>query len=184
MWKTKIGRGQCHFIPRTRLVLIAVQALLVAAAGCIPSGPSYPFDIFPEMHYSAAVRRQEPPRLDPPAGAVPIVGRSPGLERQLENPVPRTPDNVQRAAELYQINCRACHGVAGRGNGLMAGYFAQAGLSAPSDFANTIASGRTDSQIYFVVENGLSGMPPWRNLLSAEERWLLVHFVRSVGGAQ
>ncbi len=182
----RIGRAHRH--SSSRLLVAAVLVLAAAAAGCIPSGPTYPFDIFPEMHYSPSVRRQEPPRLDPPAESVPITGRPSRVDfaqaRQLQSPVPKTPENLQRAAELYLINCRACHGSAGHGDGFVAQYFQQAGMAPPFDFADPYVRNLSEGQLYAIIESGQGGMPAWRNLLSAEERWALVQFVRSAGESQ
>ncbi|MFN8532822.1 MAG: hypothetical protein U0556_04675 [Dehalococcoidia bacterium] len=38
------------------------------------AGGQYPFDIFPEMHYQQTYRAQEPRRLYPPDGSVPVTG--------------------------------------------------------------------------------------------------------------
>ncbi|HEX2987304.1 MAG TPA: hypothetical protein VHS06_03945, partial [Chloroflexota bacterium] len=66
-------RGVLSEKARTWLLLQGFALALLTAA-CIPSSPTYPFDIFPEMHYSPAVRQEEPPRLSVPPGAVPVTG--------------------------------------------------------------------------------------------------------------
>ncbi|HBZ72122.1 MAG TPA: hypothetical protein DEP35_21290, partial [Deltaproteobacteria bacterium] len=35
----------------------------------------------------------------------------------LKNPLPRTPETVQRGAAVYAKSCASCHGVTGRGDG-------------------------------------------------------------------
>ncbi len=164
--------------------LLLLALLSATAAGCIPSSPTYPFDIFPEMHYSPSYRPQEPPRLLPAEGAVPVTGRAPSVDfdhaRDLQNPVSATPQNLQRAEQLYRVNCRPCHGPGGRGDGFVAPYFRQAGLPAPVDYAGPEELAFSDGEIFAIVSNGIDGMPPFRNLLSAEERWLSVLYIRSV----
>jgi mono/diheme cytochrome c family protein len=167
-----------------RWVLLAA-ALLPLLAACYTTG-AYPVDYFPEMHYGAAYRRQEPPRLAPPTASVPITGR----ERMytlpesvaLQNPVPASPDNLARAQRLYQVNCSACHGPNGRGDGVVAAWFVHEGQTPPADYTNPGVASLSDGQLYWVVTNGLGGMPPFGSLLTPEERWLLVDFIRQVQG--
>jgi len=158
----------------------------VGAAGvCIPSGPSYPLDFYPEMHYTQAFRPEEPPRLDPPEEAVPVTGRPLRVEAdrasQLRSPVADTPENLERATRLYQVNCRMCHGPVGHGDSLLTAYFQAANRPTPVDFSSDRVRGRTDGELYANISNGIGGMPPFGRLLSSEERWLLVLYVRSVG---
>jgi mono/diheme cytochrome c family protein len=130
---------------------------------------------------------QEPPRLLPPEGAVPVTGRAPGVAlgqaKQLRNPLPPTPDNLRAAADLYQLNCNACHGPNGHGDGLVAPYFGKAGVKPPADYASPAVRSLSEGEMYAVIENGLRGMPPWRNLLSSNERWLLVLYERLLSTA-
>jgi mono/diheme cytochrome c family protein len=93
----------------------------------VPSSTTYPLDIFPEMHYSPAFGRLEPPRLDMPAGAVPVTGRAPAVSfadvPSLQSPLEIAAPDAQRGADLYRVNCQVCHGPQGRGDGFVAGYF-------------------------------------------------------------
>ncbi len=169
---------------RMRLRGLPIMLLALLVSGCVPSSPTYPFDIFPEMHYSPAYRPQEPPRLLPADGAVPVTGRAPQVDlnqaRQFQNPIPNTPENSQRSDRLYQINCRPCHGPNGRGDGFVASYFRQAGVNPPVDYAGPEERALTDGEIFAIIGNGFGAMPPFGNLLTEEERWLLVKLIRSV----
>ena len=74
-----------------RFALLAFIASLIAV-GCAEG--SYPVDIFYEMHYQPSHHSQQPPRLMPPAGAVPITGKDVPLfaqyhpRRNQRNPEP------------------------------------------------------------------------------------------------
>ena len=162
-------------------IAIAMFALLLTS--CYPG--TYPFDIFPEMHYQPSYRPYEPPRLSAPASAVPISGREiPPTDfaaaAELRNPIQPSPEATQRATQLYRVNCLPCHGPEGRGNGLVAQYFQRAQLPTPVDFASARARSRADGQLFFITTNGLGNMPHFGNLLTAEERWYLVLFMRGV----
>ena len=169
--------------PRSSRRLLA--ALLLTGgllAGCNP-GP-YPTDIFPEMHYAPSQRRGEPRRLSPPPDAVPLSGARPGYTfdqvTDLPNPVADTAEVRQRAAELYRVNCAMCHGPEGHGHSVTADAFRAAGAIPPVDVASPRVRQRTDGQLYWLVVNGIGGMPAFGDLLADDEVWTVVRFVRLV----
>lgn len=152
-----------------------VVALLVVACG--PT--TYPADIFPEMHYQPSDRRLEPPREAPPADAVPVTGSTPHLSfddaTALANPISNSPAVQEQAQALARVNCAACHGAAGHGDGPVAGYFSPV---RPVDFASERVRSRTDGQLFWLIGNGIGNMPAFRDLLSERELWTVVLFVR------
>jgi mono/diheme cytochrome c family protein len=162
----------------TRLWLIV---LALMAVGCGPT--TYPADVFPEMHYSPSDKRLEPPRESPPADAVPVTGSTPHLSyddaAQLTNPVEKTTQTLAEAQELARVNCSACHGADGRGDGPVASYFSPV---RPVDFGSDRVRGRTDGQLFWIIANGLGNMPAFRDLLTERDLWKVVLFVRAAGG--
>lgn len=166
--------------------LWSALALALLVSSCTSTG-AYPRDFFFEMHYQQSYRAQEPPRLQPAPLAVPVTGREvdPGTFQEAEdlpNPVPLNPENRERARMLFAVNCAFCHGLSGRGDGVVAGMFQAAGAAPPVHFASQRVKARTPGQLYWVLTNGLGNMPPFGKLLTSEERWMLVHFIRSVAG--
>ena len=96
---------------RPRPLLLAVLALLAFSSAACANG-SYPLDFFYEMHYHQSFGSSEPPRLSPPAGAIPITGlEAPGSE----NPI--AGESIQEGAALYAVNCLMCHVPLGKGDG-------------------------------------------------------------------
>ena len=166
-------------------MLVAVAVGLVIA-GC--SKGTYEVEIFPEMHYHQSVKKQEPPRLDPPEGAVPVTGREVALDFQTagvtSNPMPRTQEVLEHAAELFRVNCSMCHGPQGRGDGPVAPFLAAGGVS-PANLP-TATEDRSDGEIFWLMSNGGTRgqaglpviMPTFRLLLDEEDRWSLVQYVR------
>ena len=55
--------------------LIMSSILMLFIAGCGEPPPTYPLDIFPEMHYNPSYKTQEPPALTAPSDSVPITGK-------------------------------------------------------------------------------------------------------------
>jgi len=159
------------------LRLLLVCASVALAAACGPT--TYPADVFPEMHYGPGARRLEPRRLAPPADAVPVNGSTPRLSfddaSSLPNPIAATPQAQQHAGEMYRVNCSACHGSDGHGQGPVAKYFSPV---RPVDFRSDRVRGRTDGQLFWIVANGLGNMPAFRDLLSQDDLWSVVLFIR------
>jgi mono/diheme cytochrome c family protein len=170
--------------PRLLAPLVLGVAGLLALLGVACYAPGYTVDFFTEMHYQQSYRPQEPPRLYPPAQSVPTGGKEIAytLEQAkgLVNPVPRTPQTLAKAQELFRVNCSICHGPQGRGDGPMADRFSQAGAARPVDFTEQHARSLSDGELFWVLTNGRAFMPRFGPLLTAEERWSLVHFIRSI----
>ncbi len=166
------------------MVLMPLAVMLIAA-GCIGGGQPYPADYFPEMHYQSGIRYQEPPRLQPPAGSVPTKGTDvpvdPSQISAMRNPVTRTDATIAKGKTLYMTNCSMCHGQAGKGDGLVAAKFKNANATTlPNDLTLPATQSKTDGQIWGIITNGGLNMPRWGTLLTAEERWLLVGYIKSL----
>lgn len=182
------GGAQSHGpsrVSRRSQLLLGIVIVIVATlmTACYPG--VYPFDVFPEMHYQPSYRPFEPPRLAAPAESVPITGIAvppPDFTAasDLRNPVAPSQETTQRAEQLFKVNCLPCHGPEGRGNGLVAQYFERAQLPKPADFASARLRALTDGQLFFVITNGFGNMPAFGHLLTVEERWYLVVFIRGV----
>lgn len=167
-----------------RLLLVAGLAVLAMACNT----GAYPLDIFPEMHYQPSHRPLEPQRLTVPEGAVPVTGAAPSFTyaqaQNLTNPLPRTPQGRERAWQIYGVNCATCHGPTGDGQGPMTPYFAGsvAAVVPPVDLAAPRVQSRTDGQLWWILGQGLGNMPPYRQLLSDDDIWLLVQVIREMQG--
>lgn len=159
------------------------------------AGGQYPFDLFPEMHYQQSFRSQEPRRLYPPEGAVPVTGanfKPSAVEAsRLQNPIPLTQDS-QRGDALYATNCLFCHGPQGEGNGV-ANAFLTANRGRPAaNLKDPVVVNRTDGDLFYILTSGLNynpegpqnGMPAFGNLLTEQERWLLVNKIRRLQRGQ
>lgn len=160
-------------------------AALVTTVACYPG--AYPIDIFIEMHYQPSQRRLEPNRLAAPADSVPMSGRAPvhtiAEARDLASPLQRDQAGTARAQRLYATNCALCHGADGRGKSVTGEHFARSKIvTPPVDLAGERVSQRTDGELYWFISNGIGAMPHFRSLLTEQERWLLVDFIRQTQG--
>jgi mono/diheme cytochrome c family protein len=109
----------------------------------------------------------------------------PFLDTPIAPRVPATEETVARGKQVYEANCIQCHGPEGKGEGYGAPFL----VPAPRDFTSgqfkfrTTASGQlpTDDDLFRTISRGANGtgMPPWQYLLSAEDRWALVDYVKT-----
>jgi len=92
---------------------------------------------------------------------------------------------VAKGKQVYDANCVQCHGESGKGDGYGAPFL----VLTPRDFTSgqfkfrTTASGElpTDDDLFRTISRGANGtgMPPWKYLLSDEDRWALVDYVKT-----
>jgi mono/diheme cytochrome c family protein len=91
-----------------------------------------------------------------------------------------TPDSasITRGAELFNINCTACHGTDAKGDGPVAAFLQN---KKPVDLTGPIASALSDGAIFLTITNGtVGGMPALNENLTVRERWDVVNYVRTL----
>jgi high-affinity iron transporter len=96
-----------------------------------------------------------------------------------------TPESITRGAALFQANCVACHGPAADGKGAAAAAF----TPPPRNFLDPAAKwtkGRSPEQVFATVSNGVegTGMAGFSAALTVDQRWDVVHYLRSLPGVQ
>lgn len=80
-----------------------------------------------------------------------------------------SPQVLDEGSSLYSTNCSPCHGADGAGEQLGSADFTnlrETGDLAPRDFYLTITQGR-------------GSMPAWQSLLSQDERWAVIDYLRT-----
>ena len=94
-----------------------------------------------------------------------------------KNPVPDTPDAVKEGGEHFGHHCQICHGLDGQNTGVP---FASKMDPPVADLASKDIQDYTDGQLKWIISNGIgpSGMPGWKGILTDEEMWNLVHYIR------
>lgn len=95
---------------------------------------------------------------------------------KVTNPVPASPESQARGEKLYMKNCAKCHGETGNG----AGPTAQGFSTSPRQlWAWHNADASADPYLFWFITNGRSDMPPWGVVLSEDERWDLVNYIKT-----
>jgi mono/diheme cytochrome c family protein len=103
--------------------------------------------------------------------------------RNLQNPLQDTPQAIEQGEIMYQVNCASCHGVSGRGDGVVASSLE----TRPTNLAED-QKDLSDGYLYWRIYAGgafepfRSVMPGWRSLLSEEEIWKIITYIRSLEG--
>lgn len=111
----------------------------------------------------------------PSAGASGTLAPVPADYAGKQNPL--GPEAAGAGAQVFQSNCEACHGPQGHGDG-------PAGVAlepAPKNLAelNKVAG---DDYLFWRISTGRPGtaMPPWKGVLTDEQIWQLVAFIRTL----
>ncbi len=97
--------------------------------------------------------------------------------KDVPNPIPASAENIADGQEHFGHHCGICHGLDGQGTGVP---FA-AKMSPPvPDLSSKDVQDYADGQLKWVIEKGIdpSGMPAWKEILSDEEMWKVVDFIR------
>ena len=155
-----------------------VGLALALAAGLLAAGCSqgaYPLDIFYEMHYQPSYKAHEPPRLSPPASAVPWYGA----------PAPAPTSFGGSGKHIFETNCAMCHGVEGRGDGPVLGrmivdygYQATDAALLNPDLTSEAARSLDREGLRGVVTGGVNVMPSFAKLLTEEQIELALDYVQ------
>jgi mono/diheme cytochrome c family protein len=146
----------CRFVPAARFVL--ASSLVFALIACGTERKAEP------------VSSLVPAFLETPVAAHPATGSA----------------TLTLGKKVFDVNCAHCHGETGAGNGIGAPHLSPP----PRDFTTeefkfrTTSTGElpSDDDLFRTVSRGLNGtgMPPWQYLLSDEERWAVVDYVKTL----
>ncbi len=156
--------------------------LLVAGSGALMAGV---------IGYRWLNNMAETPRIDPgervfamPAGVVPRGGELilPREERERAtrqpNPIKPTAESVALGRQHYGTFCAPCHGPAGKGG--VTGPVATRFIPPPDLTSAELQRQRTDGYWHSYVMVGGAVMPAYGEVLSSEEAWHVVNFLRTL----
>jgi putative copper resistance protein D len=96
--------------------------------------------------------------------------------------VPYQAVSVASGEALYRTHCATCHGAGGRGDGP-----GGAGLpKPPADLTAAHAAQHTVGDMFWWLTHGIpaAGMPSFGSVLSEEDRWDLINFIRTIGAGE
>lgn len=95
---------------------------------------------------------------------------------KMSNPVKADAKSIAAGKALYLVNCEACHGKKGLGNGTKAPDL----KTSPGNFTKEAFQSQTDGAIFYKVTEGRKEMPrAKKDLPNAIDRWNLVNYLRT-----
>jgi len=83
-----------------------------------------------------------------------------------------TPETIKSGENIFQKNCKSCHGDPGKQNWAKI-------VPPPGDPASDEFQKQTDGEMFFRVTSGKTPMPQFGNILSEDERWQVISYIRS-----
>lgn len=176
------------------LILTPVFACaLVLLAGCNAGPNQTNIELVTNMMDQESIKAQgwDPREGDkvqmrmPPEGTVPrgykpyaYAGNPAGAEKQ-PNPIAgdMSPETLTLGHKNYDIYCKVCHGVEGKGDGLVAVKMAVK----PRNLLTPEALAYTDGRIYDAITAGKGVMGSYASQITdSHKRWAVVNYVRSL----
>lgn len=104
------------------------------------------------------------------------------LSATIKNPLPPlTAAEKVEAGRLFNINCAICHGEKGKANGPIA----QSGkLGGIVDLTSPTIVAKADGTMFHSITYGLRNMGSYASQLDRKQRWMIIHYVRSLQGVE
>lgn len=95
----------------------------------------------------------------------------------MANPIQANAESVAAGQALYAANCALCHGESGEGDGPAAASLEKP----PADLHAAHVQELPDGALFYIISHGRpdTPMPAWENILSEEERWQVVNYLRT-----
>jgi mono/diheme cytochrome c family protein len=102
--------------------------------------------------------------------------KAPPRAAKKKNPVPANEKTIAAGKELYVKNCLACHGTEGKGDGPQAKDLEKK----PGNLSDPKLWEQTDGALFWKVTEGRKPMTSFEKLLTEEERWTTINYVRTL----
>ena len=107
-------------------------------------------------------------------------GRTAATEKIIYNPFPVTDEALANGKELYTIYCAICHGDKGDGDGYIVSGPQSKYLAQPANFTDDQFVNASNGRFYHAIMYGKNVMGSHADKLSFEERWDVIHYIRSL----
>ena len=101
---------------------------------------------------------------------------APARATRVGNPVAADQKSIAAGKATFQGQCLACHGSMGKGNGPAAIALERP----PSDLSMPMMWKHSDGALFWKITEGRRPMPSFEKLLTADERWQVVNYIRTL----
>ena len=95
-------------------------------------------------------------------------------------PMPVTLDMVKHGQEAFDINCSACHGRDGYGEGMVV----QRGFPQPPSFHSERLRNAPVGHYFEVITHGYGVMYPFGSRITPADRWAIISYIRALQFSQ
>jgi mono/diheme cytochrome c family protein len=101
-----------------------------------------------------------------------------GAQAQLVNAMPIEVNEqvLRRGQDRFNTYCAACHGMTGKGDGMVV----RRGFRAPPPLTNDRLMEAPVGHFFDVMTNGFGAMPDYAAQVSTEDRWAIVAYIRAL----
>jgi mono/diheme cytochrome c family protein len=96
-----------------------------------------------------------------------------------KNPVASNATTIEAGRKVFEKECLSCHGPSGKGDGPKAAQL----KTQPHDLSAPQIAGQSDGALFWKLNEGRIPMPKFDELLTEEQRWQVIHYVRTFGTA-
>lgn len=100
---------------------------------------------------------------------------APASAIKMASPIKADDGNLKQGKEVYNKNCKSCHGTSGKGDGAKA---EKIKISC-GDFSTPEFSKITVGELYWKTTEGRKPMPSYKEKLSDQERWAAVLYIKT-----
>ena len=107
-------------------------------------------------------------------------GRTAAMNEIIDNPYDITDAGLARGKELYGYYCAICHGDKGDGNGYLVRDDGGVYPVQPANFLNDEFTAASNGRYYHSIMVGRNLMGAYQDKLNSEERWQVIHYIRSL----
>jgi mono/diheme cytochrome c family protein len=97
-------------------------------------------------------------------------------QKAIQNTSEYNLSNVKKGKDLYNLNCKSCHGDAGKNNGLPL-------VPPPPDVTSDKMQANTEAELFYKITKGRGGMPQFESTISEDDRWRLVNYIMNYNPA-
>lgn len=101
-------------------------------------------------------------------------------KEMVQNPFPITAKGLAAAKPLYDVYCGICHGEKGDGQGWLVAMPDTKYPAQPKNFLEDAMITAGNGRYYFAIMYGKNVMGAYAEKLSYEERWQVIHYIRSL----
>lgn len=106
--------------------------------------------------------------------------RARAMEEMINNPLPITTGGLAHGKELYNIYCGICHGEKGDGGGYLVRDDGGVYPAQPANFLLDEHVTASNGRYYHAIMHGRNLMGAYKDKLNYEERWNVIHYIRSL----